>query len=145
MSSKTAAGKRPGKIRRARKSDVPAILELIAENPDTILPRTAEELADLVRTTWVAEEKGRVVGSCCLEIYSKKICEVRTLAVLRDFRDQGYGRRLVRAVVREANRRGIHQILSITSARSFFEKLGFGSCLREKYALFWRGTSGAKG
>ena len=133
-----------GKVRRARKRDIPAIFELIDANPGTILPRTPDELSELVKTFWVVEEKGVVVGCCCLEIYSKKICELRTLAVAKESQDQGYGRRLVRAVVREANRRGIHQILTITSARSYFENLGFGSCLREKYALFWRGTSGAK-
>ena len=54
-------------------------------------------------------------------------------------------RLLVEAAISEANRRGIPQILTITSALGFFERLGFGACLKEKYALFFRGTSGAKG
>jgi hypothetical protein len=27
----------------------------------------------------------------------------------------------------------------ITSSREYFEKLNFGACLHEKYALFWNG------
>ena len=44
---------------------------------------------------------------------------------------------LTDAVVAEAQRRGIPQVLVVTSNREFFEKLNFGSCLNEKYALFW--------
>ena len=132
-------------LRSARSDDIPAILSLIAENPEVLLPRTIEEMMELLGTTWVVEDQGKIVGCCCLEIYSKKICEVRTLAVGKGQQGKGYGRLLVNAAIEEANRRGIPQILTITSALGFFERLGFGACLKEKYALFFRGTSGAKG
>jgi len=134
-----------GSLRAATMLDIPAILSLIAENPEVLLPRTAPELQELLDTTWVIDDGGKILGTCCLEIYSKKICEVRTLAVAKGQQGKGYGRILVNAAIAEANRRGIPQILTITSALGFFERLGFGACLKEKYALFFRGTSGAKG
>ncbi|NDC38010.1 MAG: GNAT family N-acetyltransferase [Proteobacteria bacterium] len=135
----------PVSLRLATVQDIPAILSLIAENPDVLLPRTTAEMQELLETTWVVEQGRTVMGCCCLEIYSKKICEVRTLAVAKGQQGKGYGRLLVNAAVAEANRRGVPQILTITSALGFFERLGFGACLKEKYALFFRGTSGAKG
>jgi amino-acid N-acetyltransferase len=132
-------------VRQAHSQDIPHILALIGENPEVLLPRSAAEMQELLETTWVVEEQAKIVGCCCLEIYSKKICEVRTLAVAKGHQGKGYGRLLVEAAVSEANRRGIPQILTITSALGFFERLGFGACLKEKYALFFRGTSGAKG
>lgn len=133
------------KLRPAKREDISAILSLIAANPEVLLPRTEAEMEELLDTTWVVEEGGVIQGCCCLEIYSKKICEVRTLAVSKDCQGKGYGRVLVEAAIAEANRRSIPQILTITSALGFFERLGFGACLKEKYALFHRGTSGAKG
>lgn len=134
-----------GILRLANAQDIPAVLALIGENPEVLLPRTPAEMQELLETTWVVDCEGRILGCCCLEIYSKKICEVRTLAVAKGQQGKGYGRMLVHAAIEEANRRGIPQILTITSAIGFFERLGFGACLKEKYALFFRGTSGAKG
>ena len=125
-------------MRKARAEDISIILELITENPETLLPRSKQEIKELLDTTWVVDEEGKVMGSCCLEVYSKKICEVRTLAVKQEARGKGYGKLLVEAAVSEANRLGIPQILTITSTPEFFEKLQFSHDLKEKYALFWR-------
>lgn len=124
-------------IRLARADDLPTILELIHSNNDRLLERTPEELESLLPTFWVAEEEGVVVGCCCLEIYSRKIAEVRSLVVREDRRHLGYGRQLVAEAVREARRRGIHEILTVTSKLDFFGKLNFKPVLNEKYALFW--------
>lgn len=124
-------------VRLARPADIPAILSLIHENNDRLLERSAEDMDALLPTFWVAEEDGVVVGCCCLEIYSKKIAEVRSLVVRQDRRHLGYGRTLVQAAVTEARGRGIHEILTVTSKLDFFAQLNFKPVLNEKYALFW--------
>ena len=63
------------------------------------------------------------------------------LAVRDDCRGKGYGAILVEAAVTEARRRNIRQVLVVTSNREFFERMNFGLCLNEKYALFWNGKS----
>ena len=124
-------------IRKATGADIDAILEIVNANTDRLLSRDRDELEQLLDTFWVAEHEGRVVGCCCLEVYSPKIAELRSLAVRSEYRGRGIGGMLTDAVVAEAQRRGIPQVLVVTSNREFFEKLNFGSCLNEKYALFW--------
>jgi N-acetylglutamate synthase-like GNAT family acetyltransferase len=126
-------------LRKATAQDVPAIIALINENADTLLPRSDAEILELIETTWVAERDGALVGCCSLEVYSPKIAEVRSLAVRKDMRGHGYGARLVEAAVAEGKRRKIYQIFAITSSVDFFKKINFGPCLNEKYAVFWDG------
>jgi N-acetylglutamate synthase-like GNAT family acetyltransferase len=124
-------------VRRAEAADVDGILAVVNRNADRLLARDRDEIASLLDTFWVAEDDGRVVGCSCLEVYSPKIAELRSLAVLPEYRGRGYGAALTAAAVEEAERRGIPQVLVVTSNREFFERLNFGPCLNEKYALFW--------
>jgi N-acetylglutamate synthase-like GNAT family acetyltransferase len=129
----------PGFLRPAQPGDVPAILALITEHAEQLLPRRRADVEALIETFWVMEERGDVVGCCCLEVYSPKIAEVRSLAVRATARGRGYGARLVSAAVAEAKRRGIPQVLVVTSNVEFFSRQHFKPCLNEKYALFWEG------
>jgi amino-acid N-acetyltransferase len=124
-------------IRRATLDDIDAIVGVVNTNTDRLLARDRDEIVQLLDAFWVAEIDGRIVGCCCLEVYSPKIAELRSLAVMPEFRGQGLGARLTDAAVEEAKRRGIPQVLVVTSNRAFFERLNFGPCLDEKYALFW--------
>jgi len=124
-------------IRRATLDDTEAILAVVNTNIDRLLARDRDEIVQLLDAFWVAEVDGRVVGCCCLEVYSPKIAELRSLAVIPEFRGRGLGAALTDAAVGEAKQRGIPQVLVVTSNREFFERLNFGPCLNEKYALFW--------
>lgn len=124
-------------VRSARSDDIPAILDLILTHGDRLLERSAEEVEGLLSTFWVAEVDGKIAGCCCLEIYSRKIAEVRSLVVTESERRRGVGRALVAAAVAEAKQRGIAEVFTVTSELEFFGKLNFHTCLNEKYALFW--------
>jgi amino-acid N-acetyltransferase len=124
-------------VRKAVAGDVDAILDVVNTNTDRLLGRDRDEIVQLLDTFWVAEADGRIVGCCCLEIYSGKIAELRSLAVLPEYRHRGLGAALTDAAVAEAKARGIPQVLVVTSNREFFEHRNFGPCLNEKYALFW--------
>jgi amino-acid N-acetyltransferase len=124
-------------VRRAGPQDVDDILAVVNSNTDRLLARDRDEIVSLLDTFWVAEDGGRIVGCSCLEVYSPKIAELRSLAVLPAYRGRGYGAALTAAAVEEAERRGIPQVLVVTSNKEFFERLNFGPCLNEKYALFW--------
>jgi amino-acid N-acetyltransferase len=126
-----------GVIRRAAPHDIDAILSLIDANTDRLVPREGGEIRQLIDSFWVADEDGEIVGCCCLEVYSPKIAELRSLAVRDSHRRRGIGAELTARAVEEAKRRGIPQVLVVTSNREFFERLNFGPCLNEKYALFW--------
>ena len=124
-------------VRGARAADVDGILALVNSNTDRLLARDRDEIASLLDTFWVADDDGDIVGCCCLEVYSPKIAELRSLAVRPSHRGRGLGAALTTQAVEEAERRGIPQVLVVTSNREFFERLNFGPCLNEKYALFW--------
>lgn len=124
-------------VRGARVGDVDGILALVNSNTDRLLARDRGEIASLLDTFWVADDEGDIVGCCCLEVYSPKIAELRSLAVRPSHRGRGLGAALTTQAVEEAERRGIPQVLVVTSNREFFERLNFGPCLNEKYALFW--------
>ena len=128
-------------LRKATTEDMQGVLQLVNDNLDKLLPRTEQELLELIDMFWVVEEDGEIVGCCCLEVYSPKIAELRSLAVRDSARGHGYGEMLVEAAIQEAERRNVRQVMVVTSQREFFKKLNFGACLNEKYALFWNGKS----
>ncbi len=124
-------------VRRATLDDIHAICGLINSNLDNLLPRSEEEVAELIESFFVAEEAGEILGCVCLEIYSRKIAELRSLAVSEKARGKGLGKLLVQAVLEEADAREIPEVLAVTSALEFFEQMNFKGVLNEKYALFW--------
>jgi amino-acid N-acetyltransferase len=131
-------------VRLATEQDIPAIQRLINANLDKVLPRTDEEIRELLPTWWVAVEDGEIVGTCCLEIYSRKIAELRSLVVSEHARGKGYGAALVKVATETAQALSIRQVLVVTSTPEFFEGLGFGTALDEKYALFWNGSGSVR-
>ena len=130
-------------IRKAEQRDIPGIVALINQNLDKLLPRSHSDYSELIENTWIAESEGaegaEIVGCASLEVYSSKIAEIRSVAVRADLRGQGIGKLLVQAAAAEARRRNIREIMVVTSTPKFFQELGFGACLDEKYALFLDG------
>ena len=89
-----------------------------------------------VSSFFVAESDGKLVGCCALQIYSKRIAEVRSLSVHPDFQDQGVASKLVERCIKKGKERGIRELFAVTSQTSFFERLGFATFRREKTAMF---------
>jgi amino-acid N-acetyltransferase len=131
-------------VRPAEPGDVPQILALIAPfvSAGKLLARTVEEIQDLVATGFVAERGETVIGFSALEIYSKKLAEIRSLAVSADQQKQGLGSQLVKACVDLATRRNILEVMVVTSSEAFFRDCGFDFTLPgEKKALFIQPSS----
>lgn len=125
-------------VRPAQKRDMRAIQALIRLFPQQLvqsdLPR--------IQSFFVAIVSGKPVGCCALQIYSKRIAEVRSLAVHPDFQDRGIASKLVEACKRRATERGIKELFAVTGQTSFFERLGFATFRREKTAMFFELTPG---
>ena len=126
-------------LRRATHDDVDAILDVIAPYvaDGKILPRTVAEMGDLIDTYFVAEVDGKILGCTVLEIYSKKLCEIRSLAVSAEAQGLGIGKKLVAACVELAKSEKIMEVMAISSNEEFFQSCGFDFTLPgEKKALF---------
>jgi N-acetylglutamate synthase-like GNAT family acetyltransferase len=129
----------PITVRPACPADKAALSECIEQfiQRGKLLPRTADELESLLANCFVAELEGRVVGCAALEIYSKKLAEIRSLAVLPEVQRRGVGRQLVAACIDRAKEKNILEVMAITSSEEFFKACGFDFTLPgEKKALF---------
>jgi amino-acid N-acetyltransferase len=119
-------------------SAVRAVLRPFVEHR-TILRRTRDEVAEMLATSFVAVRAGRVIGFAALDIYSRKLAEIRGLVVADEFQGRGVGKRLVEACVALAHDRDVMEVLAITSSEAFFRSCGFDFTLPdEKKAMFRR-------
>lgn len=105
-----------------------------------LLPRTFDELEDLLETSFVARYEGRIVGCAALDIYNKKLCEIRSLAVDPQAQGLGIGKKLVSACVELARQEGIYEIMSISAAEDFFKSCGFDFTLPSLKKAFFLQT-----
>jgi len=130
----------PVHIRSAKQDDISKLTEFIVPfvEQKKILPRTSDELDELVETGFVAVEgNDNIVGFASLEIYSRKMAEIRSLVVAEDRQGSGIGKKLVSACVERAHQRNILEVMVITSSDVFFQSCGFDFTLPgEKKALF---------
>ena len=91
----------------SEQADVLALLKPFVEHKK-LLRRTIDELDTLLPNGFVAVCDGRIVGFATLEIYSRKLAEVRALVVADDQRGKGVGRLLVAACIERAREKGYH-------------------------------------
>ncbi|MCA9109256.1 MAG: GNAT family N-acetyltransferase [Planctomycetaceae bacterium] len=128
-------------VRGTKQEDLTAIETFIQPFVEAgrLLPRTTDELVDLIPSGFIAEYQGQIVGFAALEVYSKKLAELRSLAVADEYRGQGIGRSLVVACLKLAKERNVFEVLAITSEDYFFKSCGFDFTLPgEKKALFYQ-------
>ncbi len=127
-------------IRSAAAADIPALADLIKPYVDegSLLERTYDEFEELLPNFFVAvDENGVILGCAALEIYSRKLAEVRSLAVSREAQGQGVGRKLVEACVERAREHNVLEVMAITASDAFFQSCGFDYTLPSlKRALF---------
>src|SRR3954464_6944609 len=127
-------------IRSAAADDIPAIAALIKPfvEEGSLLERTYDEFEELLPNFFVAvDQNGVLVGCAALEIYSRKLAEIRSLAVSPEAQGQGVGRKLVDACVERARERNVLEIMAITASDAFFQSCGFDYTLPSlKRAVF---------
>lgn len=129
-------------IRKAIETDLMELSDFIQPfvNKGDLLPRTFDELEDFLGTFFIAYYDGRIVGCAALEIYNKKLCEIRSLAVDPSTQGMGVGKKLVTACVELANREGIYEIMAISAAEDFFKACGFDFTLPSLKKAFFLQT-----
>ena len=130
-------------LRRATTDDVPAIMAIetpVFSHEAWSTEAMARDVGDPNCTYFVAESAGSVIG------YAGLLCppgsgeaDVQTIAVLPDNRSSGLGRRLMTALLEQAEaRRAKHIFLEVRAdnaqAISLYESLGFAEiAVRPKY------------
>jgi amino-acid N-acetyltransferase len=114
-------------LRRAGPADAREIHELLEQfvAHGQLLPRTLKQVYRAIRDFVVAVEGDRIIGCAALRIYSADVAEVGALAVAVDHQGTGVGRRLVEAVVHDAQLLGLRRVFALTTSDTFFHRLGF--------------------
>ena len=123
-------------IRPAAKGEMAGIRKLIRLYPQQLVQRNLPH----VNSFFVAVAGDRIIGCCALQVYSKRMAEVRSLAVHPDFQDRGVASRLVEQCIRRAEERRVRELFAVTSQTSFFGRQGFATFRREKTAMFYEVT-----
>ena len=115
------------KVRNAKITDAKAIYSLInnyAER-DRMLFRSMADIYENLQAFTVAEQSGKVVGCCALQIIWSDLAEIKSLAVDEANTNKGVGKLLVAAATEQAEQFGLLRIFALTLNPDFFEKLGF--------------------
>jgi len=113
--------------------DVEAIHAIIQPYADkgTLLPRSVAELCENVRDFVVAEYDGEIVGCGALHLYGMHLAEIRSIAVSPASKGLGAGRKLVEALMQEADRHRVTCVCLFTRIPEFFSHMGFSVATRE--------------
>lgn len=114
-------------VRKAVMHDIPEILNLINGYAarGIMLPRTEFELSEAIRDFTVAYSGNQFLGCGALHFYSPTIAEIRSLAVHEHAKTHGVGRRVVEALVQEAQEYELDAVFAFTYVVDFFRRVGF--------------------
>lgn len=115
-------------------ADISKMQDIVKEEVDKgkILLRTADEMANTIRSYTVVEVDKKMAGFTAAHIHSPRLAEVRSLVVAREFRGLKLGKKLVEACIKESKDYGIEQLLSLTYEEGFFASLGFRTIAKEE-------------
>ena len=109
--------------------EVSRLVEFGAED-GALLLRTKKELDALSRkgNIFAAFDGETLVGIAMLDFYSKRMAELRSVYVAREYRKRGIGRKLLIRVVRRARSLGVKELMTITlkENKEWFVGQGFG-------------------
>jgi amino-acid N-acetyltransferase len=122
-------------IRKALLREVPEIRRLLVEFAPhgEVLPRTMADLYSQVRDFFVyRESEGPLIGIAALHICWAGLGEIRSVAVLPEYRGRGIGSRLVHNCLAEARTLGLKQVFLLTLRPEFFARFGFKIVSRDE-------------
>ena len=114
-------------IRKARIGDIHAVLALINDyaGQGIMLPRTEFEMSEAIRDFTVVTLGPELLGCGALHFYSPSVGEIRSLAVHEQAKTHGVGRKIVEALVLEAQAYELDAVFAFTYVDGFFHKVGF--------------------
>ena len=115
------------RTREAILPDAERIHALIAaySGDGTLLPRSLAEICENVRDFVVLERNGKIIGCGALHLYGTHLAEIRSITVDTSQQGGGGGRRLVKALLRQAEKHEVTCVCLFTRIPEFFSRLGF--------------------
>lgn len=114
-------------IRKAILPDIEEMFELVNyyAKKSLMLLRSRSALYENIRDFVIVEIDGEIAGIGALHILWNNLAELRTLAVKEKFMKQGIGRKVVEAILKEAEDLKVEKVFTLTYQQGFFEKMSF--------------------
>ncbi len=128
-------------VRNARLADATAISKITGGYAEEgiMLKRPVENIIEDIRNFFVAEYGGRVIGCCAVAFYTERLAEIRSLAVLEEFRRTGTGRLLVEKAEAVLTEEGVREVFVLTLNPGFFGRMGYTGIDKEYFPQkIWR-------
>lgn len=98
----------------------------------TLLPRSLAEICENVRDFVVLEDnESRIVGCGALHLYGMHLAEIRSITVDPLRQSTGGGRRLVKALLAQAEKHKVTTVCLFTRIPEFFGRMGFTKAAHE--------------
>jgi amino-acid N-acetyltransferase len=119
--------------RKARLQDARNVFDLVnsLSGDGTLLRRSYAEICENIRDFTIAEGdldadgETEFLGCGALHLYGPHLAEVRSIVVKPDFRGQGAGGVLLKALVEEAEEHQVTTVCLFTRMPEFFDHFGF--------------------
>lgn len=114
-------------VRQANTKDVKEIRKLVdTYAPDRrLLSKATVTLFEDITDFLVIEENQKIIGAGAVHVMWEDLAEVRTVAVFPEFRGQGYGSKLLLALLERARELGVKRVFCLTFETKFFSSHGF--------------------
>lgn len=119
-------------LRRARATDVPRIVELVAPMVEAriLVPKQQVDYYESIHEFWLVLEvhddgSQTLAGCAACHLIWADVAEARTIATSAAYRGRGIGRALVEQVLADARALGAKQVFCLTFETDFFGSLGF--------------------
>ncbi|MCE5258038.1 MAG: N-acetyltransferase [Chloroflexi bacterium] len=120
-------------LRRLTVQDVPKVADLVNgyATLGQMLPRSHHKLYQFLRDFVGAWNGDQLVGCGSLALIWEQLGEIRSLAVLPEWRRKGIGKMMIDYLLEDAKNLGLNQVFALTYQQAFFESMGFRQVARE--------------
>ena len=115
------------KIKKATVKDAKTIHSLINyyAKTDMMLPRSLNEIYENIRDFFICSDNGTPVATSALHVLWEDLAELKSIAVLKEYRGKGVGKKLVERCLKEAKSLGIKKVFALTYNPEFLVDSGF--------------------
>jgi amino-acid N-acetyltransferase len=126
------------KAKLSQGKEIHQLINYYSRHADTgVLPRSLKNIYENIRDFIVYTEGKKVLGCVCLHIFWDDLGEIRSLAVVPERKEQGIGKKLVKACEKEAKAIGLPTLFTLTKVPKFFKKLGYKVIEHSKLPKVW--------
>ena len=101
-----------------------------------LLSRSLRELRKVKNSFFYFSSGGEIMACASLEIYTKRLAEIRSLYVLPIARGSGVAHHLIKLCIHRAKKRHVQEIVAVTDKIDLFKEFGFTDDIKGQQCMF---------